>query len=76
MKTKEASKVEGGVFMTTLHAAKFLDLSVESVRRLERLGTLPAIKDSAGKRLFRTRDLYKFQDERLAESKREKKSRE
>lgn len=39
-------------FLTTSEAAKILDLSPDSVRRLERTGTLSAIKVGKGHRLF------------------------
>lgn len=50
--------------ITTSEAARILDLSPDSVRRLEREGALPAIKVGKGHRLFEQSEVEKLRSER------------
>ena len=54
--------------ITTSEAAKILDLSPDSVRRLERSGALPAIKVGKGHRLFEQAQVEKLRTEREKEA--------
>jgi excisionase family DNA binding protein len=62
----DARHVSGGKmdFLTTSEAAKILDLSPDSVRRLEREGLLPALKVGKGHRLFDPRDVENLRAKR------------
>lgn len=54
--------------ITTSEAGKILDLSPDSVRRLEREGSLPAIRVGKGHRLFEQSQVEKLRNERERES--------
>jgi excisionase family DNA binding protein len=54
----------GETLLTTGEAAKRLDLSPDSVRRLEREGALHAIKVGKGHRLFNQADVEKLRAKR------------
>jgi len=50
--------------LSTLGAGRMLNVTSERVRQLERAGTLTAIRDSSGRRLFRECDVLKLRDSR------------
>lgn len=50
--------------ITVGEAGKILELSADSVRRLERDGVLPAIKVGKGQRLFQEGDVKRLRTER------------
>ncbi len=51
-------------FLSVTQAARALDLSADSIRRLERAGILPAIRVGKGERLFTPQDVENLAAER------------
>ncbi len=45
-------------------AGRLLGVSTERVQQLDREGKLPALRDSAGRRLFRKADVLRFRSKR------------
>jgi excisionase family DNA binding protein len=55
-------------FLTVTEAARVLDLSSDSVRRLEGEGKLAAIRVGKGQRLFSRSEVERLRDERAAKN--------
>jgi excisionase family DNA binding protein len=66
MKQLPTMSADDDALMTTSAAARLLERSEGTIRNLERIGTLPAVRTTSGQRLFRRGDVLRLLELRRA----------